>query len=416
MKHVGVIGGGIIGLSTAYYLTEAGYEVTLFDSGDLTDNCSYGNAGYICPSHFVPLASPGIISQGLKWMLNSKSPFYIKPRLDRGLISWGLQFMKHANAKHVKQSAQPLLQIAHMSQQLYEEWFRLPGIDAGYQKKGLLELFQTKEKEKHAHHTCSDAMALGLEALVLDADEVKAMEPQVKMDIRGALFFPGDAHLQPHTLMRYLVKYLETYKVKIRRNTPVTGIETKGRMVTGLIAGEEISAVDGVVLAAGSWSKKLAGMLKVNLPLVGGRGYSFSIPAESLPINTPAVLMEGRVALTPFAEGRVRIGGTMEITSLKAPPNFERVQGIVNAVNGYYPSAGIIMPATTDIWYGYRPCSADGLPFIGKAPAYENAVIATGHAMVGMSLGAATGKLATELITGAKTSMPTDAFGVERFG
>ena len=135
-----VIGGGIIGLSSAYYLQQSGWDVTVLDKDDFSDNCSYGNAGYVCPSHFVPLATPGIVTQGLKWMWNSRSPFYVEPRLNAALISWGLKFMKSATAKHVADSAIPLRDIALFSQQLYEDWAKLPGFDFAYEKLSLIHI------------------------------------------------------------------------------------------------------------------------------------------------------------------------------------------------------------------------------------------------------------------------------------
>jgi D-amino-acid dehydrogenase len=162
MNHISIIGGGIVGLSSAYYLHEAGYKVTVFDKGDLSDNCSYGNAGYVCPSHFVPLAAPGIIWQGIKWMFNPLSPFYVKPALNKALINWGFKFMQSANPQHVEDSAVPLRDISLLSQKLFEEWEANAAFDFGYERKGMLEIFQTEAVAAHAHHTVEKAHELGL--------------------------------------------------------------------------------------------------------------------------------------------------------------------------------------------------------------------------------------------------------------
>ena len=177
-----VIGGGIIGLSSAFYLKKSGWDVTVLDKGDFNDNCSYGNAGYICPSHFIPLATPGIVKKGLKWMWNSKSPFYVQPRLDWNLISWGLKFMRVATPKHVEESAIPLRDIALLSQHEYESWMKIPGFDFSYEHKGLLEIFQTEEGGDHAKHTREKALELGLtDTVMLSADELRQLEPQTTM-------------------------------------------------------------------------------------------------------------------------------------------------------------------------------------------------------------------------------------------
>ena len=145
-----IIGGGIIGLSTAYYLNETGWKVTVIDKGDFTNNCSWGNAGYVCPSHFVPLAAPGIVKKGLKWMWNSSSPFYIQPRINNALMEWGMNFIKSASKKNVRDAALPLRDIALISQHEYQQWAK--EFDFSSEHKGLLEIYQSEKSEEHAHH------------------------------------------------------------------------------------------------------------------------------------------------------------------------------------------------------------------------------------------------------------------------
>ncbi len=410
-----VIGGGIIGLSTAYYLNKSGWDVTVIDKDDFSNNCSYGNAGYVCPSHFVPLASPGIISQGIRWMLNPESPFYVKPRLDAGLVSWGLKFMRSANATNVERNAVPLRDIALLSKRLYEEWLLLPGFDFAYERSGLLELFQTAEKEEHAHHTAQDAQKLGLDAKVLTAFQVQQMEPHVKMNVRGALYFGCDAHLHPNLVMMQLLQFLRQQGVTFLPNSEVSGFEQRGNSITKVLAGGHVLDSDEVVIAAGSWSRTVAKHIGVKFPLVGGRGYSMNFSNGELKLLHPAVLQEGRVALTPLNSTTTRLGGTMEITTLDAPPRMNRVRGIVNAAKAFFPEANLEVPSLQDVWYGYRPCSADGMPYIGRVLHLQNCIIATGHAMVGMSLGPATGNLVSELANGQPTSVDLSPYNVHRF-
>ena len=408
-----VVGGGIIGLSSAYYLQQSGWDVTVLDKGDFSDNCSYGNAGYVCPSHFVPLATPGIVTQGLKWMWNSKSPFYVEPRLNAALISWGLKFMKSATSKHVAESAIPLRDIALLSQHLYEEWTSIPGFDFAYEKKGLLEYFQTTEKEEHSHHAVEDAKKLGLDAVMLSAAEVQAMEPQVQLNIRGALYFKCDAHLYPQKLMKGLLTILKQSGVQLIPNAEVMGFEKNSKQITGVKTSTQTYDADVVVIATGSWSREIASMVGLNLPLMPGRGYSVTLEDSPFKLNYPAVLQEGRVAITPMDGNKIRFGGTMEITSINTPPRMKRVAGILEAVERYLPEFKIPTPSTNDIWYGYRPCSADGLPYIGRVKG--NVIIATGHAMVGLSLGAGTGQLVAELANGQPTSVDLKPYDPERF-
>ena len=408
-----VIGGGIIGLSSAYYLQQSGWDVTVLDKGDFSDNCSYGNAGYVCPSHFVPLATPGIVTQGLKWMWNSKSPFYVEPRLNTALISWGLKFMKSATAKHVEESAVPLRDIAILSQHCYETWANIPDFDFAYEKKGLLEYFQTTEKEEHSHHAVEDAKKLGLDAVMLSAAEVQAMEPQVQLNIRGALYFKCDAHLYPQKLMKGLLTILKQTGVQLLSNAEVTGFEMDGQQIRSVKTKQQQYDADLVVIATGSWSREIASMVGLNLPLMPGRGYSVTLEDSPFKLNYPAVLQEGRVAITPMDGNKIRFGGTMEITSINTPPRMKRVAGILDAVERYLPEFRIPMPAEKDIWYGYRPCSADGMPYIGRVK--KNVIVATGHAMVGLSLGAGTGKLVAEIANGETTSVDIKPYDPQRF-
>ena len=408
-----IVGGGIVGLSSAYYLQQSGWDVTVLDKGDFSDNCSYGNAGYVCPSHFVPLATPGIVMQGLKWMWNSKSPFYVEPALNRALISWGLKFMKSATAKHVEDSAIPLRDIALFSQQCYEEWAKIPHFDFAYEKKGLLEYFQTTEKEEHSHHAVEDAKKIGIEAEILSAAEVQAMEPHVQLNIRGALYFKGDAHLYPKKLMNGLMTILKQMGVQLISNEEVIRFERNDKQIKTVYTKQQQYNADLVVIATGSWSREVASMVGLDLPLMPGRGYSVTLEDSPFHLNYPAVLQEGRVAITPMDQNKIRFGGTMEITSIETPPRMKRVVGILEAVERFLPQFKIPMPPVENVWYGYRPCSADGLPYIGRVNG--NVIVATGHAMVGLSLGAGTGKLVAELANGQTTSVNINPYNPERF-
>jgi D-amino-acid dehydrogenase len=414
MSKVTIIGGGIIGLSSAYYLQKAGWEVTVIDKENFLDNCSYGNAGYVCPSHFIPLATPGIIKQGLKWMLNSKSPFYVQPRLSKALFDWGFKFMKSATAEHVERSAVPLRDIAILSQREYEIWTKEAGFDFSYEHKGLLEIFQTQANAEHAKHTVEKAHELGLDTELLSYDEMQALEPHTKINGLGAIFFKCDGHLYPNKLMQGLLKKLKDLGVQLLPGQEAVKFEKKGNAVTKVITSTQSFDTDHVVVATGSWSREVAALLDVRIPLMPGRGYSVTLEDSPYKVNYPSILVEGRVAITPMDGNKIRFGGTMEVVSTNTPPRYNRVEGILNAVKSFYPDFNISMPSTDKIWYGYRPCSADGLPYIGKTSKWNNVTIATGHSMLGLSLGAGTGKLVTELVNEKPTSIDLKAFAVER--
>jgi D-amino-acid dehydrogenase len=411
-----IIGGGIIGLSSALYLNRAGWDVTVLDKGDFTDNCSYGNCGYICPSHFIPLATPGVVKQGFKWMLNSKSPFYVQPKLDWNLISWGLKFIRSATKNNVNAAAVPLRDIAILSKIEYESWLHLPDFDFGYQHKGLLEIFQTTAGEEHAKHTVEKAHKLGLtDTQLLSREQLTALEPQTEINGKGAILFKCDAHCYPNKLMKQLIAHLPKMGVQLVKEAEVIKFEKENNRVSKIITKGIAYEQDEILIATGSWGRETAALLGTRIPLMPGRGYSITLEDSPYKVNYPAVLLEGRAAITPMDGNKIRFGGTMEITSHRTPPRMNRVQGILDAVKRFYPQFDVPFPPEEKIWYGYRPCSADGLPYLGRLKKFKNVSIATGHSMLGLSLGAGTGKLMEEIISNKRTSISVDAFKPERF-
>jgi D-amino-acid dehydrogenase len=414
MKNIAIVGGGIIGLSTAYYLNKAGHKVTIFDQGNLKDNCSSGNAGMIVPSHIIPLAAPGMIAKGIRWMFNSKSPFYVRPRLSGDLIRWGLKFYAHANHSHVEKSVPVLKEISAMSKSLYRDLAKEPDFHFGYEERGLLMLYQTSETEKEEVNAANLANRNGVEARVLSLPEVQLLEPDVQVKARGGIYFPGDAHLIPQLLISNLIQHLQRRGVTIFSETRVDDFDVAGERVVSLQVQQERPAFDEFIIATGAWSGIFCSKLKLDLPMQSGKGYSFTLPDVKKNVRIPSLLLEGRVAVTPMGTS-LRFGGTMEIGDTDRSVNMNRVKGIVETIPKYYPKMSVNVPTPNQVWNGLRPCSPDGLPYIGRSSQYKNLIIATGHSMMGLSLGLATGKLVTELVNETETSMDLSPFDPERF-
>ncbi|WP_343524563.1 FAD-dependent oxidoreductase [Pedobacter sp.] len=413
MSKVLIIGGGIVGLTSAFYLQKRGYEITILDKGDITDNCSFGNAGMIVPSHFVPLAAPGMIKQGIRWMFDSKSPFYVRPSLNVNLINWGLKFMKHATAKHVSQSAVPLRDLSLLSKKLYEGLAKEPDFDFELTNNGILAFYKTEKAGEEEAHLAAKAVELGLDMAVLSADECRALQPDLKLDVLGAVHYRCDAHLYPTKLMDALLKYLVNNGVKIERGKEVDRIETAGNRITKVFTGNIAWEADQYVLATGSWSPAVAKMAGVKISLMPGKGYSFMETEPQQRLTIPALLCEARVAITPM-NGQIRYGGTMELDKINTRINMERVKGIVESVPAYFPDLKPAVPSEKDIWYGFRPSSPDGLPYIGRSEKRENLIIATGHGMMGLSLGPATGLLVSQIVSGIATDLKMEPYAVTR--
>lgn len=419
-----ILGGGVIGLSTAWYLNESGWEVTVLEKSDLSDNCSFGNMGYLSPSHIVPLAAPGMIEQGFWWMFNAKSPFYVRPSLNPDLIRWGLKFMRACTQEHVDRSAKPLTDLLLLSERLFFEWAETGLFDFELEQKGCIMYYQTAKKEREEIDAARIAEEYGLKVEYIDGEQARQLEPDLQPQVRGGVWFKDDAHLNPNALMRQLPALLEQRGVRILRGMEVNGFERKAGAVSAVSA----RSADGVqqrfesdlfVLAAGSWSPQLARLAGESVALMPGKGYSMTVEAPERRLNYPCILLEAKVALTPW-KNSLRIGSTMEIGPINDRILLPRVQGIVEAVPRFLPgyAEDARFRALSDdvlggrvsrenwrqdgapghkVWFGFRPVSSDGLPYIGFSNRNKNMIIATGHAMLGLSMGAGTGKLVADL-------------------
>lgn len=414
MSKVTIIGGGVVGLFTAYYLSEEGFEVTLLDQGDLQQGCSTGNAGMIVPSHIVPLASPGMIGKGLKWMLSATSPFYIHPRLDRRLLQWCLHFYRASTKKHVEHSIPYLKNLSLLSKQLYQEFAqRHPGSGIGLEEKGLLMLYRTSEMEREETEMAHLANQHGVEANVLSRQEAQQLEPNVELDVRGAVHFPGDAHLDPAKLHCFLKDYLVSKGVELVSRAQVLKFEHKGDRIQTIVTTQGDYTCNQLIVCAGAWSGELANKLGIYLPMLSGKGYSF-MQQNQPGLQLPAILCERKVAVTPFGE-QVRFGGTMEITGTDLKINQQRVRGIFDAIPKYYASFLPTLPEPEKVWSGLRPCSPDGLPYIGATQRWRNVLFGTGHSMMGISLAPATGKVLVELLSQPECPLSIQAFSPDRY-
>jgi len=414
MSKVIVAGGGVIGLCAAYYLHKGGHEVVVIERGDIQRGTSFGNAGYVSPSHFIPLASPGIVAKGLQWMLSASSPFYIKPRLDLDLIKWGLTFWRRSSKSFMEKNIPPLNEILHLSRALTSDMRDELGNHFRMEELGCFMLYKSATTEKHEIELAKEAASLGIETKIFDAKGVQEMEPEVEVNVRGGILYPIDCHLHPGDLMQTIYNYLQSNGVQFQLNTAIEGFEKVGRKVSKVITDKGDFTADEFVLATGSWLPIVTKYLGVELLLQAGKGYSMTFENIERNLRQPAILVDDRVAMTPMG-GDLRMGGTMEISGLQSPMLIKRVQSIFNAAKNYYPNLPVSFPSSEKIWWGWRPLSPDGLPYIGRHSKFDNLVLSGGHAMLGLSLAAATGKLVEEIIGGKKTSMDITAFNVERY-
>ncbi|MGB5228073.1 MAG: FAD-dependent oxidoreductase [Eudoraea sp.] len=408
-----IIGGGIAGLSSAYYLNKAGHQVTVIDKSDLTAGASFVNAGYITPSHIIPLASPGMIVKGIKWMFNSASPFYMKPRWDPDFFRWSWYFHKSSTPAKVAKAIPVIKDINILSRGLFEDIYASDDLgEFQLERKGLLMLYKTDKAGEDELDVAEKASFLGLEVKNLDLAQLKKLEPNVKLDVKGAIHYECDGHTTPTEFMPKMVKYLREAGVDLKTNEEVQEISTSGSKITEIRTSKASYNADEVVLAAGSWSGKISKQMKIKLPLQAGKGYSINVK-KTTGISIPAVLMEAKTAVTPM-QGFTRFAGTMEFSGINDTIRKERVEAIARAAKSYYPEIEISREDKANAKSGLRPVSPDGLPYIGRSKFYNNLIYATGHAMMGWSLGPATGKLVSEIIDNKNPAMDIKPFDPDR--
>ncbi len=404
MKNCVIIGGGIVGLSSAYYLAKAGHKVTIIDRTDMTNGCSFGNAGMIVPSHLIPFAQPGMMAQGIKWMFDSKSPFYVQPRFSMDLFKWGLKFYRTATASHVEKSMPVLRDISLLSKELYQDWAKQTD-EFLYQEKGLLMLYKSDKVGEEIIHEGKEAQSMGLEVDFLSKDQIPSVETGVETTAVGAVHYKSDAHLSPNKLFAFLLTELDKLGVEISKQTEVLDFKDNRNAITEVITNKGTFATDEVIIATGAWSPELAKKLGISISLLPGKGYSFTLKDQFQKPVVPSILCEGKVAVTPIGND-LRFGGTMEITHTKDTKiNMKRLEGILSTIHSFYPNLQFEDPKEKDIWFGFRPCTATGLPIICRSDRHSNVILATGHAMMGLSLAPATGKLVEELVDNKKASI-----------
>ncbi|NAY91154.1 FAD-dependent oxidoreductase [Muricauda sp. JGD-17] len=412
-KHVVVIGGGIMGLSAAYFLQKEGHKVTVVDKSEINAGASFVNAGYITPSHIVPLAAPGMISTGLKYMFNSSSPFYMKPRLDMDFIKWAWYFKKSSTRAKVERAMPIIRDINLLSRELYEGMKTSGELgDFHIEKKGLLMVYKTEKSRDHELSVAEKAKNMGLEVQLLDAEGLSKMEPNVEFDALGAIHYECDRHTTPGQFMEKMLSYLQEQGVVIKKGESVVDFKTQGSKLTSLTTNKAQYHPDEVIIAAGSWSSQLLKKLNLKLPLQAGKGYRINMEAPT-GISMPAILMESKMAVTPM-QGFTRFAGTMEFSGINHHIRKERVEAIAKGAESYYRGLRIPVEDKKNARCGLRPVTPDGLPYIGRPKVFKNVVIATGHAMMGWSLGPATGKLVTEVISDKRTTLDLTPFNPER--
>lgn len=423
-KTILIIGGGVIGLAAAQYAVRSGHRVTVVERNAAGhDGCSLGNAGMVVPSHFVPLAVPGMAGVALKSLFTPLGPIHLRPRLRLKLLRWGIDFLRSATAERAQAARLPLRDLALLSRRCYQQWATEQQDRFALRQHGLYVLCRDEHTLHEEAELAHEAQALGLGAEVLDMATLQAREPGFAMRAAGAICHTMDAHLTPQALVEGLRQELAAAGVEFLWSHAAREWQTRRGRVTGLVvegpAGRRQLGADEYVLAAGSWTPETTRGLQLRLPIEAGKGYSLTLPTPPALPQACFILAEARIAVTPMVSptgSSLRIGGTMEFAGLDESVDTARVQALIGNVQEFLPQFPPDVFAGVQPWTGLRPIAPDGLPYIGRTRRWQNLVVASGHAMMGLSLAAGTGQLVGEVLDGREPSVGLAPFAPERFG
>lgn len=412
MKKCVVLGSGIQGLSAAYYLAEAGHQVTIIDPHREYQGASWVNAGYLTPSHIITIANPKTLANGIKWMFRSDSPFYMKPRLSPDFVRWLWEFYRSSTPKKVADAIGPIEQINLFSKECYETLHQSLKLGTfQLDQRGLLMLYKTAAAEKSETAVALRAQSDGLGVSFLDRQGLDRIQPGIHAGVKGAIHYTCDAHTTPPEIMTLLMDHLKKKGV-CWVEASLDRWEVSNNQIKAVHTKTKAFAADYFVVAAGVWSKDLLKRAGIRLSLEAGKGYSMDVHRPH-PIKYPAILMEPKCAITPM-EGWARFAGTMELSGNNHRIRPERVKAIASAVRAYYENFELNTSEMQQARCGLRPLSPDGLPLIGPTKKYPNLMVATGHAMMGWSLGPGTGKLIQQCIDQEPTSIDLKPFDPNR--
>lgn len=446
MDRVGrvvVVGAGVIGLWCAYELRRRGLDVVLLDKGEPGDACSRANTGWIVPSFSSPLPAPGLTWTSLKWMASADSPLYIRPSAAPSLAGWLWTFWRHCNARDFRAGLEAVALLNERTMELFEN-LEDDGVRCELHKSGLLCAFGS---EKGLERMLASLQTIAGHGLVdpqrLSAREARDLEPALSEEISGGILMESERHVLPESLNQGLLDRVTDLGVEVRSHTEVCCEVREGSLVRSVIAGaaartgaaessgEEAAdstggagstAGDGpsrtpiegdaFVLAAGAWSGQLAERFGIALPMQAGKGYSITLENPAVRLRRPVYFPEKKVVTSPF-DGALRVGGTMELSGINEDLDPRRTAAIGRVAEHFLP--GSLEGEQAQEWVGMRPLTPDGLPVIGRAPGYDNLYLATGHAMLGITLAPVTAVAVTDLIVSGRTDIPVGPFDPGRF-
>ncbi len=412
-SDVVIVGGGIIGLFCAYYLTKEGRQVTILEKGDIKDACSYGNCGLVSPSHALPLNSPELLLKSIGWLFQKDSPFYIRPQADLSFISWLLGFALNSfNKKQLERSMHGRNNLLISSRHLYQQVFEELPLACDWSPTGIHFVFSSAQAFEAYKAKDTKLAEIGLAAAPITGADLYHMEPALSTKAYGSWYYKIDASVNPGELVKGLKQVLTAANVQIVERAEVQGFFTEGKKIKSIETNRGVFSAENVIMAAGAWSPTLQKQLRLKIPIVPGKGYSITMKSPKISPKCPIIFEERKVVATPW-KSTYRLGGTMEFSGYNTHINRVRIDNLKKVAAEYLKTP--YTDQDVEEWVGWRPMTTDGMPIIGKSPDHDNLHLACGHNMLGLSMAPATGKMIAEQLTGQATHIDQTYYSLDRF-
>lgn len=411
-RHIVIVGGGIVGLTAAYFLARRGARVTVLERNPIGEGASSGNAGILALGH-PPLPRPGLPGRLVRLLFDESNPLYIRPRLDAALASWVVRFLRASNRTDYDRSLDVLCRVGWEAGHCFRNLVETESIECEYRPSGWMEVFRTAGAMDEARAEADRLRTHGYTVEERTGEALRAHDPAFAEDVIGALHFVDSAFANPRRFVIALAEAAIRHGATLSVGANVTGLVTSGGRfrAAALADGTRVDG-DGAVLAAGAWTTPLARTAGFRVPMQAGKGYHLDLAGVPAVPSTTCVLAETFVAVTPL-DGVLRLAGTVELSGLDLTVSRRRVDMLRVGARRYLNGIDGAEPRST--WCGLRPLTADGLPAVGWAPGVDNLFVATGHAMMGFLLGPLSGRMAAEAILDGALSIEVPEFRVDRF-
>jgi glycine/D-amino acid oxidase-like deaminating enzyme len=414
-EPVVVVGGGVVGLCVAYYLLGAGIPVEVVERHALGSGASWGNAGWVCASHSAPIPAPGVMRYALRSLGRPESPLYLRPFPDPGFATWLWRFWRSTTQAQFLRGYRAVADLNRPTFELFDE-LAAAGVDTTLQRVGMVHAFLSTAHAR-AFFNVQRAMSTGryeVAADIVDGPAAARLDLALSADVRAAYLVPGEGVVDPGQLVAGLAKAVVERGGWVRENTPVTGMRRSGESVVAVETPAGELRCRAVAITAGSWSAQLLRMVGRRVPLQAGKGYSFSVDLDPAPRHA-LYLGDRKIAVSPMSGG-TRVAGTMEFSGNNRRMDWRRIVAVARGSRAYlgpwFSDPDDLATQIRDPWVGARPLLPDGIPLIDRVDG--NVFVATGHAMLGVTLGPATGSALADYLHTGKRPAILEPFRIDR--